>query len=141
MRLADFEGTWIVERTIADARTGQRGRFEGIARFVPDGAGLSYREEGRLALGDAAPLAASRSYLWRENTAGEIEVHFPDGRFFHRFEPDAPAPADTHDCAPDRYRVRYDFAGWPRWTAVWRVTGPRKDYEMVTRFRPAGASR
>ena len=30
-------------------------------------------------------------------------------------------------------------ARWPRWRAEWRVTGPRKDYGMVSRFRPASA--
>jgi hypothetical protein len=35
--------------------------------------------------------------------------------------------------------VRYDFRDWPRWQAEWRVTGPRKDYGIVTRFRLARA--
>lgn len=139
MRLSAFEGDWSVERAISDARSGLPGRLEGTARFVPDGVGLAYHETGWLTLGDAPPVAASRSYLWREDDAGGIEVRFADGRFFHRFDPAAPAPEADHDCAPDLYRVRYDFAAWPTWTARWRVTGPRKDYEMITRFRPADA--
>ena len=49
-------------------------------------------------------------------------------------------PPPAHDCPPDSYRVRYDFRAWPRWQAEWRVTGPRKDYGIVSRFRPADAA-
>ena len=69
-------------------------------------------------------MAASRDYQWRDGGGGVIEVRFSDGRFFHRFLPEEPAPADVHLCDPDTYRVRYDFARWPLWRAEWRVTGP-----------------
>jgi hypothetical protein len=66
-------------------------------------------------------------------------VLFEDGRFFHRFDAEDPLPGASHACAPDAYRVRYDFRAWPRWEAAWRVSGPRKDYAMVTRYsRAAG---
>ena len=61
-------------------------------------------------------MTATRDYLWRDGGAGTIEVRFGDGRFFHRFLADEPEPAAEHDCPPDRYRVRYDFSRWPRWT-------------------------
>jgi hypothetical protein len=137
MRLQAFAGAWEIERAIEDVRDGRTGRFVGRATFTPVPGGLAYREEGRLALGDAPAMTATRDYLWRDGGAGVIEVYFGDGRFFHRFLPDEPEPADVHACPPDTYRVRYDFAGWPVWRAEWRVTGPRKDYGMVSRFRPA----
>jgi hypothetical protein len=135
MRLAAFEGDWTIERTIEDNLAGRPGRLEGVARFAPEGPALAYLEEGLLTLGDGPAAPASRRYLWRDGGAGSIEVLFGDGRFFHRFEPGAPAPAAVHECAPDQYRVRYDFSRWPRWTAEWRVRGPRKDYAMVTRYQ------
>lgn len=134
MRLADFEGEWAVERRIADARTGRPGRFRGRARFAPDAAGLVYDEEGLLSLAGGPDYPAARRYVWRAGGAGAIDVLFADGRFFHSFEPDAPRPESAHDCPPDLYRVRYDFSLWPRWTAEWRVAGPRKDYAMVTTY-------
>jgi hypothetical protein len=135
MRLEAFAGTWVIDREIEDLRAGRSGRFAGRAEFRPVPEGLAYREEGRLELG-GAPMTASRAYLWRDGGAGTIEVCFDDGRLFHRFCADEPAPAAEHDCPPDHYRVRYDFARWPRWRAEWRVYGPRKDYCTVTRFRP-----
>ena len=84
-----------------------------------------------MTLSGTAPMRASRRYLWRDGGSGTIDVHFADGRFFHRFDAEDPAPASSHDCPPDLYRVRYDFRAWPRWQAEWRVTGPRKDYAMA----------
>ena len=56
-------------------------------------------------------------------------MRFVDERAFHRFSPDAPQA--SHFCAPDTYRVAYDFTQWPLWQARWQVKGPRKDYEMI----------
>lgn len=137
MRIEDFAGDWAVERAIEDARARRGGAFAGLARLVPAPGGLAYVERGRLRLGDGPAVEASRRYLWRgEDDA--VAVHFEDGRFFHRFRPDDGAPVAHHDCPPDAYRVRYDFADWPVWRAEWRVSGPRKDYATVTVYRPAG---
>jgi Family of unknown function (DUF6314) len=137
MRLQAFAGLWDLEREVEDVRAGRTGRFSGTARFALAAGGLAYREEGTLSFQGSPPLEASRSYLWRDGGAGTLEVLFEDGRFFHRFCADEPEPAAEHDCPPDRYRVRYDFGRWPRWQAAWRVEGPRKDYGMVSRYRPA----
>ncbi|MBP7241379.1 DUF6314 family protein [Amaricoccus sp.] len=139
MHLSAFEGAWELARDIADARSGQRGRFVGRARFIPTPEGLRYREEGELTLGDGPGITATRDYLWRAGADGAIEVLFADGRLFHSFHPADPAPTAEHECPPDLYRARYDFAAWPCWQVEWRVSGPRKDYDMVSRFRPAGA--
>jgi hypothetical protein len=138
MRLEAFAGLWVIERDIEDVRAGRAGRFAGTARFAPVADGLAYHEEGTLALDGTRPMRAARRYLWRDGGAGTIEVLFEDGRLFHRFCADEPEPAAEHECPPDRYRVRYDFARWPRWRAEWRVSGPRKDYGIVSRFSPAG---
>jgi uncharacterized protein DUF6314 len=140
MRLQAFAGLWAIDRAIEDLRSGRCGRLTGRAEFRAVPEGLAYREEGMLVLGQGAPMAATREYLWRDGGAGTIEVRFEDGRLFHRFCADEPEPAAEHDCPPDRYHVRYDFARWPRWQAEWRVNGPRKDYRTVTRFaRPRGS--
>ena len=140
MHLAAFAGDWAVERTIDDVRAGARGRFTGRATFRPVADGLAYREEGALVFADRPAITATRDYFWRDSGGGVIEVRFDDGRFFHRFLPEEPAPADVHLCHPDTYRVRYDFVRWPLWRAEWRVTGPRKDYALVSAYRRATAT-
>ena len=132
-RLQDFAGDWGVTRRIADRAGAQCLRFAGIARFVPEADGLAYEERGWLRLPGLPPMEAHRRYRWRAD-GGLIVVVLGVGRPFHAFDPEAPEA--LHLCAPDTYRVAYRFARWPRWTAVWTVTGPRKDYTMLSRFRP-----
>lgn len=127
--LAAFEGQWQVDRVIEDQRAGQTGRFTGTALFRPDAQGLVYEERGRLDLG-GTHFEAERRYLWRMGDGG-IDVCFEDGRFFHRIGPKA-----AHWCDPDDYHVLYDFGDWPRWQAVWRVTGPRKRYLTSSTYTP-----
>jgi hypothetical protein len=134
MRLRDFIGTWTLDRRIEDRLTGQDGHFRGTARFDDTGARLQYLERGLLTLGAAPPMQAERRYVWTEGQDGEIEVWFDDGRPFHSIDMSVVAPAASHDCAPDRYDVAYDFSDWPRWRATWTVFGPRKDYSMVSSY-------
>ena len=136
LTLLDFAGFWTLDRTIEDRLSGRPGRFHGTARLTPDAEGLRYREEGTLTLGDGPSLAAHRDYLWRAD-GDAIGVLFPDGRPFHRFMPSGRAPGTDHPCGADLYRVLYDLAGWPAWTAEWTVRGPAKDYTMGSLYRPA----
>ncbi len=134
MRLQSFAGRWRLDRTIDDRRAGRTGRLAGEARFDPVDGGLAYVEDGTLAFPGSAPMQATRRYLWRSAGGGIVEVAFGDGGFFHRFDLGVPAPEATHDCPPDLYRVRYDFRAWPDWRAEWRVTGPSKDYGIVSAY-------
>ncbi|TCP42366.1 DUF6314 family protein [Rhodovulum marinum] len=132
-----FLGEWRLSRVIADARAGHDATLEGRAVFTRGQGGLVQAESGTLNLPGQSPMTAERRYLWRAGRAG-IDVLFEDGRFFHTLAPGTRAEA-VHDCPPDRYEVAYDFAAWPRWTSLWRVTGPRKDYVMRSVYAPVGA--
>jgi len=133
--LVAFLGHWSMARDIRHA-DGLEGRLDGTARFTRSGPGrLTCDEDGWLTLGAAAPLHATSRTLWRA-APGAIEVAFADGRPFHRIALGAGRPETVHLCPPDRYAVTYDFTGWPLWSARWRVEGPRKNYEMTTRYAP-----
>jgi hypothetical protein len=135
--LNDFAGAWRLSRHIEDALAGGTARLEGYCRFTPQDDGLLCTESGTLILpGREGGFTAERRYFWRSDPDG-IAVFFDDGRFFHRFDPNAASPAADHDCAPDAYAVRYDFSDWPLWTAEWRVKGPRKDYQSRSTYRRA----
>ena len=134
--LQEFEGLWRLERRISDA-LGPDAVFSGTARFTPDGQGLILDEAGRLDLAGQGAFQAERRYLWRPDGAG-VAVFFADGRDFHRFDPGQGAAVADHWCDPDTYKVRYDFSLWPRWQAEWRVTGPRKDYTMLSVYTRDG---
>ncbi len=134
-QLAEFEGQWTLTRRIIDFAGGPDGALNGVATFIPDGIGLAYRECGTLRLQGCAPIRAERAYLWRRGAVGTIDVFFADGRPFHAFIVSS-CPDAVHLCGHDTYRVAYDFDSWPAWQSVWRVTGPRKDYEMTTIYTP-----
>ncbi|OAN84345.1 hypothetical protein A8B78_07325 [Jannaschia sp. EhC01] len=132
-QLADLEGRWRVLRDIDDRRAGLTGRFEGEALWSPDADGLTQTEAGVLRYATAAPMQATRRYLWREDGDG-LHVFFDDGRPFHTVP--AQGQEALHDCPPDIYRVRYTFAE-NAFTTVWHVTGPRKDAVLTTYFTRA----
>lgn len=139
-RIADFAGTWHLRRRIDDALAGQHITGCGRAAVVTDGAGgLIWDETLELHWPGQAPITGVRRYLWQPQV-GAIAVRFADGRAFHRIGLGRARVTATHDCAPDRYQVEYDFSAWPQWSVRWLVRGPRKDYRMLTRAVPAGGS-
>ncbi|MCL5777357.1 DUF6314 family protein [Limibaculum sp. FT325] len=101
------------------------------AACAPGGPGdLACRESGVLRFG-GRDFAAGRVTFWRFGPRGAIHVAHDDGRPFHSFHP-AEAQA-LHLCGEDRYEVDYSFMP-DVWTSLWRVSGPRKDYTMTTRY-------
>lgn len=137
--LWSFEGDWRLARRIEHAGGRGDARLSGTARFLRSGRTLIHHESGTLSIDgvQGSGMRAERRYLWRTD-AGWIAIHFEDGRPFHGIPLGVARPEATHLCGSDRYAVRYDFGRWPEWTAVWRVTGPRKDYTMTSHLVPAG---
>lgn len=135
--LEAFAGRWMLERVIDDAKAGERLTAEGHVLFSPDDAGLVYDETSEMTLGDGRRLSGTRRYLWQPQPEGGIAVRFEDGRLFHRIAPQGLIQEDRHDCPPDLYAGAYDFTGWPEFRVRWQVSGPRKDYRMVTVYRRA----
>ena len=131
----DFEGKWTWQREISDDAHLGAGLGEGRAEFIRDGTGLRYDESGQISFATTPPLKGNRRYHWRPSETG-AEVLFDDLRPFHHVDLSVDAPMASHWCDPDQYDVNYDFSGWPRWQSLWRVKGPRKDYEMRTLYRP-----
>lgn len=128
-RLEGLTGRWLTQRVIRH-RDGTVARFTGTTLWRPDGAETICSESGQLVVADATPFAASRTTRWSA-TATCISVTFADGRPFHVIA----GRNAHHDCPPDDYRLRYDFSAWPEWSVRWQVTGPRKDYRALTRYR------
>lgn len=131
--LMDFAGTWTLTRKIRDDKAGQIVQAEGSAELVPDTKGLTYIEEVTVHVPGQQPMKGTRRYLWRAD-GDRIVVHFEDERYFHALKLGDTTAADHHDCPPDSYDANYDFSEWPRWTVHWTVSGPRKCYEMETKY-------
>ncbi len=100
---------------------------------------LTYREEGRLALGGFETLA-HQSYLYAfpaPHLAHRAEVRFADGRAFHLLDLRDGHWSAEHVCGADLYRGRFRVEGADRWSVLWTVTGPRKDQFLESFFTRA----
>ena len=131
--LAALAGRWHLSRVI-DHADGTRATLEGVSVFSRSGPRLIQEESGVLKFGDQN-LEARQRYIW-EAAGPHLNVYFSDMRPFHAVPLGEPCPRTVHLCDPDRYEVVYDFQAWPRWTSTWKVEGPRKDYEMTSRYAP-----
>lgn len=130
-------GTWCIVRRIADQRSRATGRLTGTAIFTPAPGGLRYDERGVLTCG-AYRGEASQTYRFAIRQDGVTQVRFDDGRLFHALNLSSGLADVEHDCAPDRYRGRYQVNGRDGWTLTWRVEGPRKRMLIGTRYGRAG---
>jgi Family of unknown function (DUF6314) len=130
----DFlRGGWRIERRIIDYAGGDRGTFDGAARFEPLGAesGLSYREAGELRFGEYRG-PASRSLIYRGCPDGTADVFFADGREFYHLDPRSGRWTGQHPCGPDHYVLAGRRLGNRMFEERWRVRGPDTDYEIIT---------
>ena len=129
-------GPWRLARLIDDRRAGQRGGLRGRAVFAAEGAGLRHGETGRLRLGiHTGPARQDYRYLFpRPDLA---EARFADGRPFHDLDLSRGHWEAEHLCGDDLYRGTFHALGRDLLVVSWAVTGPRKDYAMVSRYRRA----
>ena len=131
---AFLTGAWRISRTVKDARSGQDGGFEGTAVFAPlaDG-GLLLTESGTMRLGGyTGPAEQTYRYAFPDGP-GRAEVFRHDGTPFHRLDLATGTAEAVHHCGADLYQGMFRVLGPDEWIVEWAVSGPRKDYHMVTR--------
>ncbi|WFU82412.1 DUF6314 family protein [Bradyrhizobium sp. CIAT3101] len=132
-------GRWSFDRVIAG-----QGSMRGLATFTPLGAErLAYREQGRLRLQNGTELEAEREYVFRGRDRG-FEVFFKETppRLFHAIElaaSDGGALNGSagHLCNLDNYQSTYTFLADGGFVIRHVVSGPRKDYTMITTYTRA----
>lgn len=129
-----LQGEWSIERRLDDRRAGQVGRLAGAAAFTPEGAGLLYREEGRLSIGGYEGPAL-QTYRYAFPAPRRATVRFADGRFFHDLDLSAGGWRCSHLCGDDRYEGEFSLLEPGCWRVVWTVTGPRKDLVLDSHYR------
>lgn len=109
----------------------------------PDGARLSWHEEGRISWA-GHDGTATRDYSLAPGTGpASALVVFPDGRPFHPLDLAAGSWAAQHLCSPDTYDVHYRAAGADELHIEWSVNGPHKDLllrSVLTRSVLTGSS-
>lgn len=136
-----FRGDWVLHRQVTDRRAGTMLNFDGCLAITVEDSRLRLEETGRWSDAPWGPLAGHRVYLWVPEGRERVAVLYEDGRPFHAFEPVRQGRARArHLCDPDTYDVTYEFDLPACWQHRWEVTGPTKDYTMLTRLtRPVSA--
>ncbi|MGF1608478.1 MAG: DUF6314 family protein [Kiloniellales bacterium] len=126
-------GAWMMTRLIEDRRQGTRGSFLGWAWFTECEGGLDYRERGQMLLPGYRGVA-TQGYRYCLEAPGRATVRFRDGRVFHDLDLTAGAWQAEHLCGQDLYRGSFAAQGDDHWSVTWRVSGPRKDLLLLSRF-------
>jgi hypothetical protein len=131
--IALLSGRWSVRRRLLDLRSGREGDFTGTASFEPEGGRLRWAETGRMRFGGHEGPAERRLSIVRGPDGWTVE--FEDGRPFHPLDLATGACAVEHRCGDDLYAGEYRLLGPDALDVRWRVTGPRKDQEILTTYR------
>lgn len=129
-------GAWSFDRVIRG-----QGTMQGLATFTPlDAERLVYQEQGRLKLLNGAEFEAVREYIFRKGERG-FDVFFKEDppRLFHAIslsasDSGALSGSAGHLCNLDHYQSTYTFCGDGGFVIRHVVSGPRKDYTMVTAY-------
>jgi hypothetical protein len=148
-------GTWTVERSIDDHRSGISGHFQGQAVLVacPGGeaacpgeevarlatgaaaavARASYQETGELRFGDhAGPARRGLDYV---RQGGAVMLYFTNGRPYVDLDLRSGTWRAEHPCVADLYEVTTIVRSPDELQELWRVRGPDKNYDATTTLR------
>jgi Family of unknown function (DUF6314) len=126
-------GSWNMSRRMRDFRLGISGWFEGHANVCVQSGDLILQETGRLRFG-AHEADAGQRYVLTLDQPHVARVKRADGSLFHELDLSSGSANILHRCGDDIYRGRYRVLHGDCFFVVWQVTGPRKDYRMVTRL-------
>ena len=127
-------GSWKVDRIVIDRAHAMTGGLKGEATFRPCAGGLLYEEHGTLTLGEHCGRA-EQSYLYEfPEGDGRASVRFRDGRAFYELDLSRGQDRVCHACHPDLYDGVFIALSSTTWQSEWKVTGPRKDYDLLTTY-------
>lgn len=127
-------GSWLLDRSLLDRRHNISGKLIGRADFVPSGCSLLCEEQGSLTFGSHHGPAQQRLTFLFPNGDAQASVRFSDGRAFYELDLSQGQSVVSHSCNPDFYEGRFAVTDPDRWESTWKVTGPRKEQEIVTLY-------
>jgi len=129
-----LSGSWSLDRLVTDHARTTIGRFRGKATFRLSGPDLLYEETGTLIFGEHRGQAGQTYRYDFPDGDGRALVRFRDGRPFHDLDLSTGHDRPRHACPPDIYDGVFLALGPAAWRTEWKVTGPRKDYDLVTAY-------
>jgi len=138
-------GTWAVDRSIEDHRSGALGSFRGTAVLAaepevgrPGDRRARYDEAGELSFGTHAGPASRHLRYAAGPDAAVVRVSFADGRPFVDLDLSGGSWRAVHQCGADRYELTTIVRSRHIVEEHWRVRGPGKSYDAVTTLTRQG---
>jgi hypothetical protein len=128
-------GTWSVERTIDDRLSGEAGTFHGTASFSrePGDERVRFDESGVVRFGDYSGHATRLLYYSR-GVDSSFNLSFANGHHFIQLLLTEGSSSDSHQCRSDEYHITTTVLSDDLLEERWRVLGPAKDYDALTRL-------
>lgn len=117
MPAPDLTGAWRIKRRFL----GQNLRVSGNLRIDAD---------GRYAERNIGTHGGYRDYIYQRD-GNIVRLLFPDGRLFLELRFENGQARGRHVCGDDVYEAFFRVRR-TRWMSVYKVTGPRKNYTMVS---------
>jgi hypothetical protein len=131
---AFLSGSWCIDRTVVDRRHSIDGKLRGQADFLPSCKSLLYEERGRFTFG-AHDAPAEQHYVFDfSSTDARASVKFRDGRSFHTLDLSQGEAVVSHLCGADLYEGHFMAFNDITWQSAWKVTGPRKNQDILTLY-------
>lgn len=132
-------GRWSLNRLIIDYRACDRGSYQGFASLTETklplgneyGRSGDYLEEGEFHFGTHKGQS-QRRLIYCNHMDMEINLFFPDGRFFTNLDLRTGSWRTIHECGADYYEITTTVLSDDEVHEHWRVTGPSKDFSATT---------
>lgn len=121
-----LRGSWKISREIIENENGKITRAEGKASFSMASDGLKYSDNVQL----GSNIDSFQEYLYKIED-DQLIVCFKDTSLFYELGDDGYA---SYQCNEDNYGIEYVF--YPEsFTLTYYVSGPKKDYTMITKYK------
>jgi hypothetical protein len=137
--LGFLRGTWVLERSIEDHRTGTRGWFKGMATLTAAPIGSTGALEARARYAEVGELRfgthkgqARRILEYRQLDGVTVMLYFADGKPFVDLDLRTGVWQSHHLCGDDRHAIVTSVRSGDTVHEHWRVQGPTTNYEANT---------
>ena len=138
-KFGNLEGNWSIKRHIIDLSCVALGFGNGKASFVRAGNNknvLLYDEILDLHLVGCKPHSGARQeykFIY-DIKADSISKYTSSENLMYRFEMGGEGATGTYLCNRDKYVAFYNFTDNNRFTLIYKVSGPEKNYTIITEF-------
>lgn len=132
--LRDFlPGNWHLTRIVKGFPRQEVVTMKGIASFIPNETGLTYKEKGDY-LYQGQHLYFQQTYYYQKEKEAKYGVYFQDKRWFYALFLSNKTQKIQHLCGKDAYQGLFLWQSEDTWELCWQVKGPTKDFSIETLY-------